>query len=191
MWCSLKTVQSLWYFPVQTYNDDLIIDSTTHLFHANWILIWFPSPLFQPDDPMHGSPDSDYFPVYNTFPFLSNASNYFSYLICINLFYFYFFLFWPPCDIRSSWAWNQIWAAVAIYFAAVATLDPLTYCTGPEIEPVTWHCRDSADSIMQQQELLICINLQGKFLSDHLLYKTIIAFVDWLSLTAPFYIQHP
>ena len=35
----------------------------------------------------------------------------------------------------NSWARDWIWASVATYLAAVATLDPLTHCVGPGIEP--------------------------------------------------------
>lgn len=51
--CPFKTLLSLWDAPP---NDDLIINSTTHmednscLLQADWILILFPSPLFQPGD---------------------------------------------------------------------------------------------------------------------------------------------
>ena len=36
---------------------------------------------------------------------------------------------------------------------AVATLDPLTHCAGPGIEPASWHYRDTADPTASQQEL--------------------------------------
>ena len=37
--------------------------------------------------------------------------------------------------------------------AAVAALDPLTHCSRPGIEPVSWCCRDAADPVAPQQEL--------------------------------------
>ena len=36
----------------------------------------------------------------------------------------------------------------------MATLDPLTCCARPGIEPVSWRCRDAADPIVPQWELL-------------------------------------
>ena len=44
-------------------------------------------------------------------------------------------LFWLPCSICSSQARDQIPAAVVTYPAPAATLDPLTHCVGPRIEP--------------------------------------------------------
>ena len=40
------------------------------------------------------------------------------------------FLFWPPHDILSSRAGEQIQDAVVTYAAAVATLNPLTHWAG-------------------------------------------------------------
>ena len=60
---------------------------------------------------------------------------------------FSFFLFWPPHGIWNSQARDQIWAAVVIYAAAVATPDPLTHCARPGIEPVSWCCKDTANPI--------------------------------------------
>ena len=51
------------------------------------------------------------------------------------------------------WARDQIRVAVVTYAKAVATLDPLTHCAGPGIEPVSWHCKDTTDPIVPQWEL--------------------------------------
>ena len=56
--------------------------------------------------------------------------------------------------IRSSWARDQIQAAVATCAAAVAMLDPLTHCAGLGIKPASWHCGDTANPIVSQQKLL-------------------------------------
>ena len=64
-----------------------------------------------------------------------------------------FFLFWPPYSIGSSQARDQIQVAVVTYAIAVAMQDHLTQCTGPGIEPVSWHCRDSTNPIAPEQEL--------------------------------------
>ena len=41
------------------------------------------------------------------------------------------------------------------YTAAAATLDPLSHCAGPGIKLVSWCCRDTANLVAPQQELLI------------------------------------
>ena len=51
-------------------------------------------------------------------------------------------LFFRPGSIGSSWATDQIHAAVVTYTAAVATLDPLTHWARPGIEPESWCCRE-------------------------------------------------
>ena len=38
------------------------------------------------------------------------------------------------------------------FVTAAATLDPLTHCAGPGMEPVSWHCRDATDPIAPQRE---------------------------------------
>ena len=53
----------------------------------------------------------------------------------------------------NSWARHQIQATVLTYATAVAMPDPLTHCAGPGIEPVSWRCRDVANSIVPQREL--------------------------------------
>jgi len=40
------------------------------------------------------------------------------------------------------------------YAAAEAMPDPLTHWARPGIEPVSWCCRQAADPIVPQQELL-------------------------------------
>ena len=40
---------------------------------------------------------------------------------------FFFFHFWLPHGIWSSWARDQIWATVTTYATALATIDPLTH----------------------------------------------------------------
>ena len=74
-----------------------------------------------------------------------------------------FFSFLPPCGIWSSWGREQIWATVESCAAAVVIEDPLTYCVGLGIRPVSWHCRDATKPTVPQWELLfinsICNNL--------------------------------
>ena len=72
----------------------------------------------------------------------------------------FFLNFLSTCGIWSSRARDQIWAAVWTYTTAAPTPDPLTHCAGPGIEPVFWHCRDTADPVELQQELL------NKYLSN-------------------------
>ena len=38
--------------------------------------------------------------------------------------------------------------------AAVAMPDVLNNCAGPGMEPASWHCRDTTNCIVPQQELL-------------------------------------
>jgi len=66
-------------------------------------------------------------------------------------FFLSFFLFWPPCSIWSSWARDHIRAPVSTYTAAVATPNPLCQ---PWIKPASWHCRDVADPVALQREVL-------------------------------------
>ena len=58
---------------------------------------------------------------------------------------FWFFPFRLPHSIPSSQARDGIRAVVVTYAAAAATLDPLTRCAGPGIEPASQHSRDTAD----------------------------------------------
>ena len=67
---------------------------------------------------------------------------------------FFFVFMAAPIAYGSFWAWDWVLAAAVTYTAAVAMLDPLTHCTWPEIEPVSWRCRDIADPVALQQELL-------------------------------------
>ena len=62
--------------------------------------------------------------------------------------------FWPPLGMWSCRARDQIQAAVATS-AAEAMPHPLIYCAGPEMEPASWCCRDTADPITPQWELLM------------------------------------
>ena len=55
------------------------------------------------------------------------------------LFCFFFFCFWPPGNIQSSKARDQIWTAVATYVTAVAMLDHFNPLCWGGIEPVSWH----------------------------------------------------
>ena len=41
-------------------------------------------------------------------------------------------------------------------YAAVAVPDPLTHCSRPGIEPVSWYCRDATNLLVPQWELLDC-----------------------------------
>ena len=65
----------------------------------------------------------------------------------------FFFFTWLSCSISSAQERGQIRATVATYAAASATLDPLIHCSGPGIEPLTWHCRNAADPVAPQWEL--------------------------------------
>ena len=76
------------------------------------------------------------------------------------LFFVSFFLFWPPQGTWSSWARSQILVTVVTNTTAAATLGPLTHCTGPRIEPASWHCRDTADPVMPHWELLFFVSLR-------------------------------
>ena len=62
--------------------------------------------------------------------------------------------FWPPWGTWSSQARDQIQAAVVTYATLAAVPDPLTYCAGPGMEPVSWDCRNTANPIAPQRELL-------------------------------------
>ena len=44
-------------------------------------------------------------------------------------------------------------ATVAAYAMAVAMPDPLTHCARLGIKPASWHCRDTANPVVPQQEL--------------------------------------
>lgn len=48
-------------------------------------------------------------------------------------------------------------ATVTTYPTTRATLDALTDCTGPRIEPAAWCCRDSAKPIVPQGDLLLVV----------------------------------
>ena len=63
---------------------------------------------------------------------------------------FFFFPFWPPCGIWSSWAKDQIRAAVGTYTTAVAMSDPLTHYAWLGIKPVSWFCREAIDPVVPQ-----------------------------------------
>ena len=69
----------------------------------------------------------------------------------------YFFnlkkFFCLPHGIWRSQGRDQNSAAVATYTKAVVTRDPLTNCAGPGVEPVSWHCRDTANPIVPQWEI--------------------------------------
>ena len=56
----------------------------------------------------------------------------------------------------SSWARDLIQAAFEMYGAAIAMPGPLTYCTGPGIEPASWFFRGANDFIVPEWELLLC-----------------------------------
>ena len=55
----------------------------------------------------------------------------------------------------SSWANDWTLATAVTYAAAAAMPDPLTHCSGLGMEPVSWRCRDAANPVAPQQELLI------------------------------------
>ena len=71
------------------------------------------------------------------------------------LFYFIilFFSFLAACGLWSSWTRDQIGDAFTTYTITLATLDPLTHCTSPGIEPVSWRCRDATNPFAPQKEL--------------------------------------
>ena len=80
--------------------------------------------------------------------------------ILVGFFVLVFGILGLPRGIWSSWARDQIQAAVATYATAAAVLDPLTHCAKPGLEPsvlaLQRHCR----SVAPQQELLkgkVCI----------------------------------
>lgn len=50
---------------------------------------------------------------------------------------------------------DQIQVTVATYAVAAAKLDPLTNCARPEVESVSWCCRDAADPVVPYWELLV------------------------------------
>ena len=75
----------------------------------------------------------------------------------------FFFLATP--HIWSYWARDQIRATVVTYTAAVATPNPLTPCAGPGIEPVSWRCRDAANPVVPQRELLFCFFISSENIS--------------------------
>ena len=77
--------------------------------------------------------------------------------------HFFFFLATP--GIWSYWARDQIRATVVTYTAAVATPNPLTPCAGPGIEPVSWRCRDAANPVVPQRELLFCFFISSENIS--------------------------
>ena len=60
--------------------------------------------------------------------------------------FYLIFLFWPPRGMWSSWARDQILAAVAVYTIA---LDTLTHCAG--IEPTSQCCKDAANHVAPQR----------------------------------------
>ena len=67
------------------------------------------------------------------------------------------FLFWPLHGTWSFQARDQIWAMVVTYTTAVAMPDPLNHCPELGIEPVSWHCRNTTNSIgleLQRQGFL-------------------------------------
>ena len=66
--------------------------------------------------------------------------------------YAIFFLLWLPHSIWSSWARDQIWAAIVTCDTAAAMLDPLIYCARLGIKPVSWHCKDATNPFAPQQE---------------------------------------
>lgn len=47
------------------------------------------------------------------------------------------------------------------YIAAVAMPNPLTPTARPEIEPASWYCRDAANPVASQRELLLTALYQG------------------------------
>ena len=42
-----------------------------------------------------------------------------------------------------------------------STLDPLTFCAWQGIQPVSWHCRDTANPLVPQRELQDVFNLNA------------------------------
>ena len=63
------------------------------------------------------------------------------------------------------------------YTTAAATLDPLTYCTGLGIEPVFWCCRDTANAIEPQWELL-----RFKFVPVYFSLSTLLLFAKVITV---------
>ena len=79
--------------------------------------------------------------------------------------FFFPFCFWLPQGTWNSQARDHSQASVSVSTTAIAMLDPLTHRAGPGFEPVSWCCRDAADPIVPQQELLFIL-----FLTNTLLY---------------------
>ena len=69
----------------------------------------------------------------------------------------FFFLFWLPHSIWSSQARDQIQVTAGTYTTAAASLDPLTHCAQPGIEPESCHYRDTANPTAPQRELQIAV----------------------------------
>ena len=65
-----------------------------------------------------------------------------------------FFLMATPAVYASSQTRGQIQAAVSTYVAAAAMPDPLTHFAGAGIELASWRCRDAANPIAPQPQLL-------------------------------------
>ena len=65
----------------------------------------------------------------------------------------YIFFFLATQGIESSQARDQIQATVATYPEDAATPELLPHCTQLGIESVSWHCRDTTNPVVPQQEL--------------------------------------
>ena len=83
------------------------------------------------------------------------------YFLKAKIIFFFFSFFWPPWGIWISLARDKIRAAAVTYATDVAMPDPLAYCVGLGIKPVSWSCRDATNPTVSQQEL------QRYFLYNH------------------------
>ena len=75
----------------------------------------------------------------------------------INLGFLSFFLFWLPHGIWSPQGQGSDpshGCDLRLYAPAAAMQDSLTHCAGQEIEPASWHHRDTTVPIVPQQQLL-------------------------------------
>ena len=67
----------------------------------------------------------------------------------IVLTFFFFFLFWLPSGIWSSWARDQIPATVVTYHRKCGNTRSLTRCAWRGIKSAFWCCRDTMMPLLQ------------------------------------------
>jgi len=79
------------------------------------------------------------------------------YLLYNFIYITFFFLFWPPRGIPSSWVRDRIQAGAAAYVTTAAVPDPEPTVPGQGSNLHPCHCRGTIDPIVPQQELLYYI----------------------------------